>query len=158
MTEKIVRLAGTDLEGEKKVAKALRKIKGINHAMADAITSFCSISKERKIGELDKDEIETLKEIIENPKKKLPDWLLNRRRDLKKGETTHHFGGKVDITEKMDIKRMKEIKSYKGLRHARGLPVRGQKTQSTGRGKSSVGVQRKKIQAEKRKEKRGEEE
>lgn len=155
MAKKIVRLAGTDLEGRKKVVRGLRKIKGIDHSMANAIVSACSISKEKEIGELDEEEIELLKETIENPEKRLPNWILNRKRDIKKGESTHLFGGKVDITKKMDIKRMKEIKSYRGIRHARGLPVRGQKTQSTGRGKTTVGVQRKKIKAEAKKGEEG---
>ena len=86
------------------------------------------------------DEIE---EILENPQKfNIPNWMLNRREDYETGENIHLIESDLDMTLRDDLNRMKKTRSYKGRRHEAGLPVRGQRTKSTFRNSSSVGVKR----------------
>jgi small subunit ribosomal protein S13 len=142
----IVRLAGTDLEGEKVIERALLKIKGVGHMYANAIRKKLDYPKGKKIGELSIEETKKIEEIIKNPKKVgLPEFLFNRRRDPEKDGPAHLVSSDLEITHRFDIKNMQEIRSYKGIRHAYGLKVRGQRTRSTGRTGAAVGVKRKKI-------------
>ncbi|MGZ7094973.1 MAG: 30S ribosomal protein S13, partial [Methanobacterium sp.] len=72
----------------------------------------------------------------------IPDWMLNRRNDYETGETGHLIESDLLMTLREDLNRLKKTRSYKGRRHEVGLPVRGQRTKSTFRKGSSVGVRR----------------
>ena len=67
---------------------------------------------------------------------------MNRRKDIESGETKHLIGSELELQKEFDIKRLKKIRSYRGLRHALGQPVRGQRTRSHFRAKKrkAVGV------------------
>ena len=82
--------------------------------------------------------IKQLEEELKNPD--LPEWLLNRRNDRETGEDQHLIESDLELKQEFDIRRLKEIDSYKGWRHKLGLPVRGQKTKSSFRSGSKVGV------------------
>jgi small subunit ribosomal protein S13 len=71
--------------------------------------------------------------------------VLNRRIDFETGEKGHLTGSDLDLKKEFDIKRLKKIKSYKGLRHNVGLPVRGQRTKANFRRnrKKSGGIKKK---------------
>ena len=72
--------------------------------------------------------------------------MMNRRKDLETGQDMHIITTDWDLTIDNDIKKMKKIRSYKGVRHMIGQPVRGQRTKSNFRknkGKLSLGVVRK---------------
>ena len=71
--------------------------------------------------------------------------MVNRRKDIETGEDRHLVGVDLKFMQEQDIKRMIKIKSYKGVRHMFGLPVRGQRTRSSFRGGRTVGVIRKKM-------------
>ncbi len=132
----IVRLANTDLKGEKPVLYAMKKIKGIDTAFANAVLTIAGVDKHKKAGNLIDAEVKKLQDIIEEPfKYDIPSWIVNRRKDYETGEDKHVFGPNLRLTLEDDIKRMKKIKSYKGLRHQWGLTVRGQKTRSNFRNK-----------------------
>ena len=122
---------------------------------SNAICNYLNLDRNKKAGALDEKEIKDIENLIENPEK-FPKWLLNRRRDYDTGEDFHLIGSKLKLTNDFDIKRLKKIKSYRGIRHAMGLPVRGQKTRSHFRGGRSVGVQKKKIIQQKAGEKKEE--
>ncbi|MDP6459896.1 MAG: 30S ribosomal protein S13, partial [Candidatus Hydrothermarchaeota archaeon] len=77
--------------------------------------------------------------------KGLPAWLLNRRKDYASGKDIHVTGSELAISLREDLNRLKKIRSYRGIRHERGLPVRGQRTRTSFRRGASVGVTRKKI-------------
>lgn len=147
----IIRVAKTDLPGNKKIVYALRKIKGVGISFANMACSLAQIDKTKRAGALNNDEVARLSEAIEQPlKSKCPDWMLNRRRDLETNQDQHLLLGNLGFIQENDIKRLKKIKAYRGIRHAHGLPVRGQKTRSNFRrnkGKISLGVQRKKVAA-----------
>ena len=81
----------------------------------------------------------------------LPSWLLNRKKDFHSGEDKHLVTTDLDLQKEFDIRRMKKIKSYKGIRHAQGLPVRGQRTKAHFRKGKAIGVSKQKQKPGKRK-------
>ncbi len=138
----IVRIADTDLEGKKKVPYALAKIKGIGIRLGQIICRLAKIDMNKRLGELSEEEIQRIEETIKNLPKLVPPWLLNRPRDPFTGENMHKVAGDWDLTVKMDIEFLKTIKCWRGLRHAWGLPVRGQRTRTCFRKGRTVGVMR----------------
>jgi small subunit ribosomal protein S13 len=97
----------------------------------------------QKIGYLSDDQITEVEKGMRNPEKlNIPDWMLNRRNDYETGKTSHLIESDLMMRLRDDLNRMKKIRSYKGRRHEVGLPVRGQRTKSTFRKGSSVGVRR----------------
>ncbi len=138
MEEMIIRILSTDIPGDKNVYAGLTRIKGISWSFSNAVCKTLGIDKKKKIKDLSEQEIEKLTEFIKNPK--LPEFILNRRRDLDSGTDKHLIGTDYDLRKEFDIKRMKEIKSYKGIRHITGQPVRGQRTKSHFRKQKAVGV------------------
>ncbi|MFA5020236.1 MAG: 30S ribosomal protein S13 [Candidatus Pacearchaeota archaeon] len=141
----LVRILSTDIPGDLGVYVGLTKIKGISFSMSNAICHILKLNKDKKVQELSEQEIEKITKIFEHLP--VPLFMLNRRSDLETGESMHLLTTKLDLTKEFDIKRLKKIKSYKGSRHARNLPVRGQRTKShfrrRGRNKA-VGVGKKK--------------
>ena len=139
----IVRLAGSDLEGSRKVVYALTKIKGINIRLAEAIVKKVNIPQDKRLGFLSESEIRRIEDAIMNIASfDIPKWLLNRRKDLESGEDIHLITSDLDLKMKEDIEREKAMKSWKGYRHSYGLKVRGQRTRTTGRKGRTVGVKK----------------
>lgn len=140
----VVRVGETNLDGNKKVSAALMQIKGISFAFANAISQVSGLG-EKKVSELSENEIQMLEDIINHPNKyQIPSWMFNRRKDFETGKDMHLTTSQLEFTHKMDIDREKKIRSYRGIRHSLGLPVRGQRTRSSFRKGTTVGVQRKK--------------
>jgi small subunit ribosomal protein S13 len=71
--------------------------------------------------------------------------MLNRQRDIETGEEIHLTGQQVRFTLSDDINRLRTMKCYRGIRHASGNKVRGQRGRSNGRGGLTLGVSRKKV-------------
>ncbi|NTV23025.1 MAG: 30S ribosomal protein S13 [Nanoarchaeota archaeon] len=127
----IVRIANTDLVGEKAIVIALAKINGIGVIYANMVCKFASVDIRKLCGLLDGREIERINDVIANPDKyKVPVWMKDRRKDYDTGRDLHLIGSDLDFTQEQDLRRLKKIKSRRGLRHAVGLPVRGQRTKS----------------------------
>ena len=76
----------------------------------------------------------------------VPDWLLNRQKDYDTGGDIHPVSVELKMTLDEDLNRMKKVKSYKGIRHASGHKVRGQRTYSNGRKGLALGVSKKRAQ------------
>ena len=92
---------------------------------------YKKIDRDKKTGFLKNEETEKIEEILKDPIKfKIPSWMVNRERDNESGEDKHLTGVNLKLNKDFDIKRLMRIKSYRGLRLAVGLPVRGQKTKS----------------------------
>jgi small subunit ribosomal protein S13 len=124
----------------------LTKIKGISLSLANAILKKTGVSPDKRAGFLTETEIERIEEIIKDPEKSgLPSWLLNRRKELETGKDLHLVSADLVLKTKMDIERMKEIKTWRGYRHAYGLKVRGQRTKTTGRAGKALGVKKKAL-------------
>ncbi len=153
----IVRIAGTDIKGEKKLFVSLQRIKGVSSAMANAICRIHNLDRNRKVGTLTIEEVKKIEETMKDPMKfGIPTWMLNRKGDPESGINRHLIGPDLIFQHKQDIKKMMDLRTYKGIRHGLGLPVRGQRTRSSFRKGRTVGVIRKKIMPAKAGEKREE--
>ena len=139
-----VRIANTDLDGNKKISQALTKIKGVGFMFANMLCNIAGIDKNAKTGYLKDDQVKKIDEILNDlGKYNAPSWMLNRRKNYEDGKDYHIITGNLSFAEENDVKRMKRIRSYRGIRHGMGLPVRGQRTKSNFRknkGKVSLGV------------------
>lgn len=139
----MIRIARKDIDGNKTIENALADVKGVGKALSRAIGIVMDLDLSKKIGYLSDDEIEKIEETMRDPKPyNVPDWMLNRRNDYETGKTGHLIESDLMMTLRDDLNRMKKTRSYKGRRHEVGLPVRGQRTKSTFRKGSSVGVRR----------------
>ncbi|MCS7386457.1 MAG: 30S ribosomal protein S13 [Candidatus Methanomethylicota archaeon] len=140
----IVRIAGQDVDGSKKVVYAISQIKGIGINLAQAIVRVVGVNPDVRIGFLSEAEIKRIENAIKDVRSQgIPAWMYNRRKDLETGKDVHLIGSDLVLRVKADIDLMKKIKCWKGVRHALGLKVRGQKTRTTGRSGQTVGVTRK---------------
>ena len=142
----IIRIADTDLDGTLKVDYALTKIKGVGIRLAKVIAKKADVKAEDRLGFLSDAEVKRIKDVIENPSKyHVPGWLLNRSKDSETGRDLHIVGSDLVLQTKTDIDQMKKVKSWKGIRHAYGLKVRGQRTRTTGRKGKAIGVKKKRV-------------
>ena len=100
--------------------------------MSNAICLAAKISPSMKLGDLDETEIANLENVIKNPLKfSVPSFIVNRRRDMTTGEDIHVTSSDLDIARRFDVQRYINLKTYRGLRHMMGQPVRGQRTRSS---------------------------
>ncbi len=143
----LVRIMNTDLDGNKQIIDALRKIKGISFSFASAVCTLSSVDKTKKAGYLSEDEVRNIESHIKRAPNLMPLWMLNRRKDLEDGTDKHLFTADLDYSVDNDIKVMKKMRSYRGIRHGMGAPVRGQRTRSNfRRNKGKVlGVVKKRV-------------
>lgn len=123
----MARIAGVDLPRDKRIEIALTYIYGIGHTTAVEVVRKTGIDPNTRVKDLTEEEVGRLQDIIEKEYRVEGDL----RRDVS-----------------MNIKRLIEIGCYRGLRHRRGLPVRGQRTRTNARTRKgprrTVGVKRKK--------------
>ena len=108
----MARIVGIDLPRDKRVEVGLTYIFGIGRSRASRICKLAAISVETKVRDLTEDEVTKIRQIIEN-----------------EGAVEGDLRKEVS----MNIKRLMEIGSYRGLRHRKGLPVRGQRTHTNAR-------------------------
>ncbi|OGF27984.1 30S ribosomal protein S13 [Candidatus Falkowbacteria bacterium RIFOXYB2_FULL_47_14] len=127
-----VRIAGVTIPNEKRVEIALTYIFGIGRTQSNLILKSSGIDNNKRVKELSEDEVNKLRVIIEK------EYRVE-------GDLKREIMG--------NIKRLKEIGSYRGLRHARNLPVRGQRTKTNSRtvrgNKRQTAVSGKKMAAQK---------
>lgn len=121
----MARIAGVDLPRDKRIEVALTYIFGIGRSRSKLILDKTEINPDTRVRDLTEDEASRLREVIEN-----------------------EFAVEGDLRREvqMNIKRLIDIGSYRGLRHRRGLPVRGQRTRTNARTrkgpKRTIGVRR----------------
>ncbi|WP_416197361.1 MAG: 30S ribosomal protein S13 [Sporanaerobacter sp.] len=107
----MARIAGIDLPRDKRVEIGLTYIYGIGRSRSNEILKKAGIDPDTKVKDLTESEIATLREIVD----------------------TYHVEGDLRREVAMNIKRLKEINCYRGMRHKKGLPVRGQRTKTNAR-------------------------
>jgi len=140
----IIRIAGTDLDGTLKLTHALSKINGVGTTLANAITRKANINPNQRIGYITETDKTKIEDIINNPTKHgIPPYLLNRQKDQETGQNKHLTGADLTLQTKTDIEQTKNLKSWRGYRHAYSLRVRGQHTRTTGRKGKAMGVKKK---------------
>ncbi len=108
----MARIAGVDLPGHKKIKIALTSIYGVGDSAAGAIVAKANIDGECRCADLDQNQINNLRKIIDS------DFTVEG--DLRR-----------EIS--LNIKRLIDLGNYRGMRHRRGLPVRGQRTKTNAR-------------------------
>jgi small subunit ribosomal protein S13 len=123
----MARISGVDIPREKRTVIALTYIHGIGPTSARQIVTAAGVSPDTRTRDLTEDEVNRLREVID-------------RRYKVEGDLRREVS--------MNIKRLMEIGSYRGVRHRRNLPVRGQRTKTNARqrrgARKTVGVRRKK--------------
>jgi small subunit ribosomal protein S13 len=139
-------VAGTDIDGTKRIVYGLTKIRGVGPSFAAAIVRVAELRPELRMGELSEAEVQKVENVMRDPAKYgLPSRLFDRRKDLESGRDLHLIGPDLSLSLKNDIDFMRDIRSWKGTRHSLGLKVRGQRTRTTGRKGRAVGVAKKVI-------------
>jgi small subunit ribosomal protein S13 len=140
----IVRLMGTDLDGTKKLVYGLSKIRGIGISFSTAVTRAVGLRPDIRIGQLSDEEVDKIEDVVSDPLKfGIPARLVNRRKDFETSRDVHLVGADLVLRQKADIDFMKDLRTWKGVRHSLGLKVRGQRTKTTGRSGKAVGVAKK---------------
>jgi small subunit ribosomal protein S13 len=126
-----VRIANTDLNGNHSLERALRQIKGVSFQFARAICVVLRIDGNQKTGYVEDKTVQKIESLLKDPLKTgIPHWMFNRRKDVETGSDFHILTSDLDFVQSNDIKMMKKIRCYKGVRHMHGQPVRGQRTKS----------------------------
>ena len=128
----MARIAGIDIPRDKRVVIALTYIMGIGRSSAEKVIKLANVNPDTRVKDLSDEEVGRLRSIV--------DKMASTKDILIEGDLRREVA--------MNIKRLVEIGSYRGIRHRRGLPVRGQRTRTNGRSrrgpKRTVGVRRKK--------------
>jgi len=108
----MARIAGIDLPGRKHIYISLQYIFGIGPSISKSICEAAEIPMEKRADDLSDAEVKRIREVI---------------------ESTYKVEGDARRERAMDIKRMMDLGCYRGLRHRKGLPVRGQRTHTNAR-------------------------
>ena len=108
----MARIAGIELPREKRIETGLTRIYGIGQTIAKEIIAGAGVDPSTRVHALTEDEINRLRTVVEN---------------------TYKVEGDLRREVQLDIKRLMDIGSYRGLRHRRNLPVRGQRTSTNAR-------------------------
>lgn len=140
----LIRIANTDMDGLKPLKTALTSIRGVGDRTAAQICEHVDVNPSILAGTLSKEQQDVLREALDNYNQNVPLWMLNRQRDLESGDELHLIGQDLMLMNDDDISRLRAIKAYRGIRHAGGHKVRGQRGRSNGRFGLTLGVQRKK--------------
>ncbi len=127
----LIRLADADMRGTKILLQGLTAIKGVSYALSHAICYVTGIPETKKVGSLTQEDLAKISTVLADPVKAgIPSWMVNRQKDPATGENLHHVSTRIIITLDSDLKELKRIKCYRGIRHMFGLPTRGQRTRS----------------------------
>ncbi len=122
----MARIAGVDLPQNKRAEIGLTYIYGIGKSTAKDILKQLNINVDTKIGNLSDEEVDAIRKVIQN------DYIVE---------------GELRTQVKLSIKRLMDLGNYRGIRHRKGLPVRGQRTKTNARtrkGKKRMAVKKKK--------------
>ena len=139
----IVRIAGKDVPGAKKMIIGVSKVRGIGYNFAKAILDFLKIDQNSNIGFLTESQVEQIEKVMRDPSSiNIPSWFLNRRKDIDSGKNLHLITSDIEFNVRNDVEREKNTNSWRGFRHTYGLKVRGQRTRTTGRKGGAVGVRK----------------
>ncbi len=105
----MARIAGVDIPREKRIVISLTYVYGIGTSTAKKIVEEANVSADTRVKDLTDDELGRIREVVDSYK----------------------VEGDLRREQNLNIKRLMEISSYRGIRHRRGLPVRGQKKKTT---------------------------
>ncbi len=141
-----LRIAGADCRGDWLIGRSLTQIRGVGYRLSSQICEKAELDPEMRCGFLTDEEIQLIEDILTNCSAfEIPSWMLNRQKDLVTGEDIHVISNDLIDVLRQDVEREKKTRSYRGIRHYLGLPVRGQRTKTSGRGGATIGVSKKKM-------------
>lgn len=109
----MARIAGVDIPTEKRVEVALTYVRGIGRSLANKTLKEAGVSPDTRVKDLSEEEVGRIRKVLE--------------------EKGYRLEGELSQEVALNIKRLKEIGSYRGLRHEKHLPVRGQQTKTNAR-------------------------
>jgi len=138
-----VRVENTDLDGTKAVQIALAGLPGIGMHTSSVIAKLALVDPRATLGLIDDEQVNRIRDVVTNYKSNVPTWMLNRQKDVYSGEAKQLLGADLRMAIEEDINRMRKIRCYRGIRHETNQKVRGQRTKSTGRTGTTVGVRKK---------------
>ena len=142
----ILRILGTDCQGTLKTYYAVAQVKGVGAALANTVLKKSGVNPDLRVGFITESEISKIEDVIKDPAKYgIPSWMFNRRKDTESGKDHHILSSELALKIKTDIDQAKEIRSWRGYRHAYSLKVRGQRTKTTGRAGKALGVKKKNL-------------
>jgi small subunit ribosomal protein S18e len=108
----------TNIDGRIKVPFALTSIKGIGRRYAFVCLRKADVDTNKRAGELTEEEVDRVMTIVSNPRQyKIPDWFLNRQKDVKDGKFSQVTSNALDNKLREDLERLKKIRAHRGLRH-----------------------------------------
>ena len=140
----ILRIMGADVQGTLKTSYAVAQVKGVSSALSNAILKKAGVNPDLRVGFITESDVSKIEDVIREPAKYgIPSWMFNRRKDTESGKDSHVLSADLALKIKTDIDQAKEIRSWRGYRHAYSLKVRGQRTKTTGRAGKALGVKKK---------------
>jgi small subunit ribosomal protein S13 len=113
----MARLAGVDIPNDKRVVISLTYIHGIGRTTSEKLVKMANVNPDTRVRELGDEEVGRLRQLI--------DRMAADKEIVIEGDLRREVA--------MNIKRLQEIGTYRGMRHRRGLPTRGQRTRTNGR-------------------------
>lgn len=125
----LIRILNTDIPGKLHIREALTKIKGIGVSFSHAICARYNLDEDKRVNQLTETELREIEATLKTITN-VDSWLLNRQHDFDTGEDTHLLTTDLRFRNDFDVKRLQKIKAYRGMRHAAGLPCRGQRTKA----------------------------
>uniref|UniRef100_A0A915EMJ7 Small ribosomal subunit protein uS13 n=1 Tax=Ditylenchus dipsaci TaxID=166011 RepID=A0A915EMJ7_9BILA len=135
----------TNIDENCKVPYALTAFKGVGRRFAFAVCRKADVNIDKRAGEMSDEEMDKLTDIMLNPAQfKIPDWFLNRQKDIKDGKNSQVLSTNLESKYRDDFERMKKIRLHRGLRRCWSLHDRGQHTKTAGGKSRTVGVSKKK--------------
>uniref|UniRef100_A0A8C5YAQ8 Small ribosomal subunit protein uS13 n=1 Tax=Microcebus murinus TaxID=30608 RepID=A0A8C5YAQ8_MICMU len=124
----ILRELNTNIHGRRKIAFAITAIKGVGGRHARVALRKADTDLTKRAGELTEDEVERVITVMQNPRQyKIPDWFLNRQKDVKDGKYSQGLANGLDNKLREDLERLKKIRAHRGpghfwsLRHTVGV-------------------------------------
>ncbi len=147
----IVRIAGKDVRGHFPMYKALSHVKGVGRRYAKVISEIAAsklnTQVDAPIGSFSDEQLEAIENIMTHPLDYgVPEYMLNKRREFSSGEAKHLISNDLIFSLRQDVEKEMKIRSWRGISHMYRKKVRGQRTRTTGRRGSTLGVVRKKNQ------------
>merc|ERR1712244_75389 len=121
----ILRVLNTNIDGRIKIMFAITSIKGVGRRFSNVVCKKANVDITKRAGELSDEEVERIITVMPTPRQyKIPDWFLNRQKDVKDGRYSQVLSNNLDNKLREDLERLKKIRAHRGLRHYWGLRVR----------------------------------
>merc|ERR1712146_836686 len=118
----ILRVMNTNIAGDRNITVALTPIRGVGRRYSTLCLKKAEVNTAQRAGELSEDQVRKVVTILQNPRQyKIPDWFLNRKKDIKDGKYSQVLASDLNNKLREDYERMKKIRLHRGIRHYWGV-------------------------------------